>query len=643
MLNAMRRQASSWTVKILLGLLILSFAVWGIGDIFLGTGSREVVAEVGDLEVTRTELNREFDQAYRQFSERFGGGVDRAEAASLGLLNQSLQSTIARRLVDQHGQELGLGISDESIAEAIRGNPLFQSQGRFDRSRFELYLRSLGLSEEAFVEQVRSETRRQRLLNAVGGLIEPPETLARQLHSFRNEQRRAELLHVAAEAQEVPAPTSEELETYLEANQDDYMAPEYRDFQLVTLAPEDLEDEIAIDEESLREAYDSRRNLYTTPERREVEQLLASTRAPLEEAERRLAEGAGFAALADEMAEVSHIELGEVDRDALPDAFVDTIWRLNEGEIGGPVESSFGWHLFRVTAIAEEDVEPFEAVRDEIERELVRERAVDELPDLANALDDEIAAGNALDEAAERLGLRLERFEGVDASGRGRDGEPVASEHLEPEMVDKVFDEPEGQTSLLHETQDGVYYMFHVENVEEPRPYEVAEVEDELRQAWTEERRIEAARERAGALLERARAGTTFSRLARDAGEGVSVREAGPLRRGDDPSAHALSSAAQRALFEVDAGDLVDEVFELEGGAGLVRVAEVIPAGDPENLAGLREELAGAMRNDILNQYEAALRARYPVEVNEAAVSSLVSAFSGEGQPTRLPSPHTGM
>ena len=156
MLDAMRKRANSWFVRALLLVLIISFAVWGIGDTFFGRPSTAVAVQVGDIEAPLQEVDRAFAIDRRAFGEQFGAPLERRQAASLGILNRSLQNVIARALVDQHRRDLGIGVSDAEVAAAIRNDQRFATDGNLDRARFDMYLRSLGLSEAQYVEQVRA-------------------------------------------------------------------------------------------------------------------------------------------------------------------------------------------------------------------------------------------------------------------------------------------------------------------------------------------------------------------------------------------------------------------------------------------------------------------------------------------------------
>ena len=633
MLDAMRKRASSWVVRVLLGLLIVSFAVWGIGDIFLGTGGGNVVAEVGDLEVTTSDLDRELDSQIRRLSAQFGTNLDRRQALALGLLNQSLQSRIAQRLVDMHGVDLGIGVADAAIRTVITEDPLFRGETGFDRQRMELVLRSQGLNEDSLIEEVRREIRRNLVVQAVSDLAQTPEVIAARIEAHRNETRNATMLRVEAEAMNVDEPDDATLEVFLEENKARYEAPEYRSGVIALLAPEDITSEIEITDAELREVYEARLDAYTTPERRRVGQLLASDQAVIDAAKKAVEEGATLAETAESMADdgVGYTAIGPVARNDLPTALSDAIFSVADSEsLAGPVKSAFGWHLFRLIEMEEEKVTPFEDVQDALRDELALERARLELPDLANALDDEIAAGATLETATTQLGLDLIEVDGIDRSGLDREGNAVDVPGLTGEVLAAIFGAELDETSLLEETQRG-YMMYRVDAVEAPRDRTLDEVRDRLTEAWTVNARQEAARTEATALLERTAGGATLEALAEEGGDAVTLVTATSLRRGGSGALDGLNRAAVAAIFALEkGGDLGTEPIDVGGGSALLRLDEVIEAEPPESLDTLRQQIAGDVRGDLLNQYEQALRGKYSIQVNEEALQALALALDPE-------------
>lgn len=623
MLDAMRKRASSWFVRILMFVLIASFAVWGIGDVFLGRQDIQVAATVGDTEVPLRDVERAFENERQALQQQLGVALDRQQAASLGVLNRSLQNVIARALVDQHRRDLGIGVSDAEVAAAIRNDPFFNSAGSFDRFRFESFLRSAGLGEASYVEAVRSDIGRNRLLDAFTDLALAPEPLAERLAAYRGETRRGTVLVVPRAGIQTGEPEEAMLTSLLKANEDRFTAPEYRDVSLVTLTTDDIVDEIEIDEARLREEYEARLDFYTKAERRLVGQLLADDQATILAAREALDEGAVFADLVDELGDegLTYSTLGPTTAADLPPEFAEPIFALEEGVVSEPVESLFGWHLFRVIEIEPEQVESFETVRDELRRELALDRAIDQLPDLAAALDDGIAAGETLEEAAAAVGAEARRLSAIDAQGRGPAGDPVEGAPT-GEILAAIFASPAGETSLLEETADGTYYMFRVDSIEAPRPRRLDEVRDEVAQLWRRERQDEIASERAAAIMREARGGRTLEALAEEHGSDVVLRSFEPVARNASGSSVGLTEPAVQALFDTAEGELTPEPVATIEGIALLRTDAIVPA-DPEATSAVTEELASAIRSDILVQYEAALRARYAIDINQSAIATM--------------------
>jgi peptidyl-prolyl cis-trans isomerase D len=623
MLDAMRKRASSWFVRALLLVLIASFAVWGIGDLFLGRQDTQIAATVGDIEVPLREVDRAFENDRQLLQEQFGTTITREQAASMGLLNRALQNVVARALVDQHRRDLGLGVSDAEVAAAIRQDPFFQSAGSFDRFRFDGFLRSAGLSEAQFVESMRRDIGRNRVLDTFSGLVEAPASLTERLGAYRGERRAATVLVVPRADMAVGEPDEAALRALLEAEAERFTAPEFRDVSLVTLTTDDLLDEIEIDEARLRSEYAARRDFYTRDERRRVGQLLASDQAVIEAARTALDEGAVFADLATEMAAegLAYSTLGPTTAADLPPEFADAIFALDEGAVSQPVESLFGWHLFRVIEIEPEDVQPFEAVRDDIRRDLALDLAIDQLPRLAAGLDDGIAAGQSLEEAAAAVGLEVTELDAVDAQGRGPDGQ-LLRDGPSADILADVFRAPVGETSLLEETPAGQFYIFRVNSVQEPARRPLEAVRDEVAELWRTREQDRAAAERIEQIMADARAGRTLEAIAAERGGEVILRTTEPVTRSASGADVGLTPEAVAAMFRTRAGELVREPVATREGKAILRTDRVIVPEAAET-AAIAEQVQAAMRNDLLVQYENALRNRYPVEVNNAAIATL--------------------
>ena len=282
MLNSLRRNASSWVVKVLLLMLVVSFAIWGIGDIFYGSGQNPTVATVGDAEIPAHELAEAFNRAVANLQRQLGPEFDRERAIQLGVMQQTLQDLIRQRLISLEAQEMGLVVPDDALRALVIQDPMFQSAGQFDRSRFDQLLRASGLSEEAYLASLRQQVVRQALTGSIAGPVDAPAQLVDAIYRHRNEKRRGHYIAVPIDAiTDIPEPTAEELAQFHEDHQAQFTAPEYRSLTFITLQPEDLLDEIEVSDEEVEAAYQNRIAEFRTPERRTVEQLLAAEAAPI--------------------------------------------------------------------------------------------------------------------------------------------------------------------------------------------------------------------------------------------------------------------------------------------------------------------------------------------------------------------------
>jgi peptidyl-prolyl cis-trans isomerase D len=635
MLNALRKQAGSWVVKALLLLLVVSFAIWGIGDVFYGGGQNPAVAKVGESEISAAELANTFNQSLRNLQQRVGTQLTREQAIQLGVMQQALQDLIARRLVDLRARDMGLTVTDATLRDLVQSNPMFQAGGQFDRGRFEQLLMANGLNEQDYLASLRQDAMRSLLTEGVAGAAVVPQALVDAVYRHRNEQRGGRYVVIETSSiTAVPEPTEEDLRAYHEAHQDRFTAPQYRALTFVTLEPEDLIGEVEVSEAEIETEYQHRLESYRTPERRTVEQLLAPARETIEAAALRLQEGESFAAVAEAMGEqgVSFDDLGSVARGDLPGDIAAAVFAQAEGEIAAPFESPFGWHLFRVSRIEPEKVVPLAEVHDELARELKLAVARDRLPGLANRLDDELAAGLPVAEAAAAVGLDATTLAAVDAQGRDPSGAAVADLPPWPKFLETAFATGEGEVSLLEETDAGSYFALSVDSVTPTRVKPVEEVRDAVAAAWQAERRRELAQKRAEELLARSGQVAGFEQLA----QGLTVTPITPVKRDDRGTAQGLTPAIVQALFATAPGSVADQIVPTATGFAIVttdKVIEADPAADAQGVAQLRRQLEAETRDDLLAQFEAALRRDYPVEIDPATINRLIDPedLGGDG------------
>jgi len=608
----------------LFGLLILSFAVWGIGDMFRGRTAAPVVAEVGEMQVTQEEYRRAFSSEYHRAQQLLGGSFDIQDAQSLGLPQQVLGDLIGRRLYDAETERLRLTVTEEQIREEIFAIPAFQNEfGQFDRFRYEQALRMNQLTEAGLVQRMSSDIARGQILSALVSGLRAPQTLADGLYRYRGETRVADYLVIDRNQVETPPePSESELRALYEELIDDFEAPEYREITWLYIDPAQLAGDAVLEESLLREAYEDRRREFEQPERRAVRQMLFDEEEEALAAYERVAAGEDFVAVAEALTGDAPSDLGLVARDEMPSALAGAVFAAEGTGTTEPVESAFGWHLIEVTTIEPGGTTPFEEVREQLALDLAEREAVESAIALANRLDDLMAGGASLEEAASDLNLEPRRLDAVSRQGRDREEQQIDGLPDPERFLDSSFRTQPGEESLLTETDTGGFFIVRVDGVIPPAPRPFETVRDTVVERWAAQERDALAFDRADALADRLRAGESLEALAE--AEGLELRQTAPLARG----ASQPSAALTEQLFSVRP----DEVVVASGPRGphiavLREVRPAEPGSEPERLAELREGATGGLQQDMEQLFRQALERHYGVSINERRVDDVLLDF----------------
>lgn len=621
MLQALRSTVGSWVVKILFVLLILSFGIWGIGDVFRNQIS-DTVAEVGDAKITTAELDREFRSEIERMRRLVGSQFDIEQARQFGLLEGVLDRLVDRSLYTQEALDMGIAVPDALVLDRIRSENAFANAGgQFDPGIFRRVLAANNLSEAAYVDSLRGDLARATLAGAVGRGADAPPPVVEGIFRHQAERRVAETLRLPNASMPDPGqPDEEALATYHQERAVRFTAPEYRTLTVARLAPEDLADEIAVPEEDLQAAYEFRRDEFHQPERRDVEQVLVQDEATARRIADAVRSGTPFAEAASAEG-TEPLALSDLRREDLLPELADTIFSLSGDGVGGPVESPLGWHVFRLSSVTPASERSFEEVRGELLKALKLERAADRVYEVANQLEDQLAGGANVEEAARGLGLEPMHLPKVDATGRTPEGRPVENLDALRPVLEQAFNLAEGEQSHLIETPDGAYYVVQVNEVTPAALRPLDQVRDQVVEAWKAERRAEAAAKRAQALADEIGAGASLQDLA--TANGAEFRTTEPFTRSGEGAA-GLPAALVERMFAVRQGEVATAPSE-DGQviARLLRVDVPDPAANETQVARLRQQLDQSVASDLLAQFGNALRGQYGVEVNRETIDQM--------------------
>lgn len=630
LLEKMKKGVGKVVITILAVLLIISFAVWGIGDMVGGISNSNEVAEVGGTKITQREFQEQFRREMDRIRSRIGN-IDSQQARNLGLADSTLNGLISRRLLGLQAADLGLLVSDEQVVAQIQRQPVFRnSLGQFDRSVFQVTLANNGISEGAYVASLRQDTQQDYLSGIISAGAGAPPQLAETVYRYRNERRTAEVVKIdRAPVASAPKPTESDLNAYLDKNANRFRAQEYRQLSVLYLDPEEVAKELSPSEEKVRQEYEDRLTSLSIPERRRIEQILIKDEDKATKAHASLSEGRSFEAVAKEFTGKSgdDIKLGFVTLgDLLPD-MGKAAFALKKDEFTQPVKSPLGWHILRATEIQPGRVPTFAEVRKEIANDLAQELALDDLVKRANRVEDALAGGASIEDAAQEAGIKVRKTPPIDAARKPRTGAAIKNLPADAAFVETAFSLKAGASSDLIESSNGGYFMLRVDNVIEAAKRPLNEVRAEVERAWKTARLNEIAQKTAEEIRDGAKGGTPLSVIARN--KSLSVENSKPVSRFGTGTDTIVPRSMLPELFKAKSGGVViGQTAEGYAVAKLKSVRNEPPKADDADYKRLQETLTNAIANDVLQEYTRALQEEYSVSVNRAAMDAF---FTGQG------------
>jgi len=612
-----------------MGVLIISFGVWGIADIFKGFG-QSTLAKVGHTEISTEQFRQNYTDRLQQIGRQFGRPLTMDQARAFGLDRQVLQQTIAEAALDEEARRLGLGQSNDETMRMIFTDPNFKGvNGAFDPTRFQSTMRQFGFSEQRYISEQRRVSLRRQIAGSISAGLEPPKLLIEALTRFANEQRSIEYVRLdAAQAGTIDPPSPEALAGYFDDHKTLFRAPEYRKISFVAVTPEEIGKWSEVSDEDARKLFEQRRDRLGTPERRELSQIMFPNADEATAARNRIASGLSFEDLAKERGlNPSDIDLGLIAKSAIVDpAIADAAFSLPSGEVSQPEQGRFGVALVKVGKI-EPGVEPsYGSVASDLKREIAADRARTKVAELRDKMEDERGGGASVIEAAQKLGLAAVTVDAVDRSGRLPGGQPVPSIPRGLDVVAQAFNSDVGVDNDPIAFNGG-YVWYDVLGITPSRERTLDEVKDQVEAKWHDDQINSRLRTKATEMVQKLDQGGKLADEA--AAAGVKLDTASGFKR--DGAVPGVPAGVIAAAFRT-AKDGVGQTPDASANAWIVfRVTDVsVPPVDlaSEDTKKLKDTVLRSATDEELAQYITKLELDIGTNVNQAAFAQVTGANS---------------
>ncbi len=652
MLQKLRDTTSGWIATVILGLLIVPFAFFGM-ESYMSQRVETYAARIAQPpawwqsapqawpvsalwrthDIDNVEFRQRFEQARMRARDQQGESFDAKAFESVENKRKVLEEMIDEQVMRLSAERDSIVISDGEVRNAIQAVPDFQVDGTFDADRYQLLLASQSPPQTPrdFEQRIRDNLQYSLIPSRLAASAFVTDAEVDRVLRLLGEQRDVSFVMLPPVPADNAAVTAAQIQAWYKAHADSYRQPETVRLEYVEVDGTKLPPPV-LDEATLRKRYEDEAVKFSAAGQREVSHILVQVAADASEADRKAAEaraskladearvpGADFAALAKANSDDSGSkdkggDLGLMSKGSLPGPFEDAAFSMNTGEVRGPVKSDFGWHIIKVGEIRTGSQSPFEEVRAQLEVEMQeseRERTYNELS--GKLVDQVYKSPSSLEPAAKAMGLAVQTTSAFSRGG----GTGIASDQ---NVIRAAFSETliqDGTASDPIELGPNHSVMIRVIEHKPERPRPLAEVTDAVVLAIRADRQKKAAEAAADAMIKVAKAGSLAK--AADAAK-LAMAEMNAMERGSQ----VPSRAAVDAFFATPRPqDKVVPVARVEvDGQYIVYSIRAVRDGDvakatAEERDRLRSQLSSVSGSDAQKAYVRASRAKYKIEVAE--------------------------
>lgn len=496
--NGIGGRAQKIAVSILIGLLVIAFAVWGVNDAFTPR-AKNAVLSIGDVDVSTTEFSSTFRRELQTRGRDSGQQMTNEEAYGRGVHTEILQRMMIDAVIAVDADDLGIGVNRRTARDVVEEIETFQDDitGEFSERKLDELLVQNRTSRAEFEDDIYKSLRRQQTVPAIVEGIEAPADFVRQRYKFITESREATVLTLTEAAVPTPeAPSDDVLKSYIAANAALYTAPEYRRYTIMRVENSDVRPDIEVSEDQIRAAFEYQIELgqLGSPETRSVVQITTDNEAQARDVAQRLSAGEDAQVLTESLGLIEPVTYTDVLADDIFDPETAKLaFSLSQGQAEAVLGSLGNWYAVGVTGITAAVEPDFSAQYADIRESLLKDLADEQIYDISSEIDSAVTDGLTIEEISESLSLTYESVDFVDRQGLTQDGARMTGHSLAPDVagdvlvMTEIFSNDLAYQTDLFQTSSGGWAIIRVDDIKDSamRPFE--DVKELAQAAWTRE------------------------------------------------------------------------------------------------------------------------------------------------------------
>ena len=637
MLQNLRQHSGGIFAKVLFGLIIASFALVGVGDMF-HRYTKKPIATVGGTTIHTEEYDYRLKMVKDQIMASTKGKAKLEDIKAMGIPQKVLDDMINKNLEDHEMSALGIIVNDAVLENFVKSLPDFQNKrGEFDKAKFnELVTRAA--SKKDFFANVKNVLKKQQLFGTLSNSIRLPKAYQQDLYNAIHQDVVFSVVYVPESQVKVTAsPTDADLEHIYKANPDQFTQPDYRDVSVLVIDPKAIQDKVAVSAEQIQEEYARRKQDFMTVETRDVAQLSFSSKEAAQTAHDELASGASLDKVI-KMHKPKVQTFQKAVKDKFPAAQGNLIFALSHPGVTDMVESSLerAFFLFVVTEITPEGVQPLDTVHERLEGDLKSRLSHELVDDTRNKIEDELAGGKSFADLAAQFNLAVIKLGMMDETGFSPKKDSVFGEKtsfMKSIVLENANSMTEGSDSPVLDLSNGQMIVVRVDAIKPKVLPSLPDIRETVAKYWKDTQSQEKTAELSLEMIKEINEGAPVSQVAKK--HGLKVRTLEPVSRAslqekpfkdDVIGVQVLQRGFRQPLYRATYGPAKD-------GFAVIVPTKFVPHSadskkETEKLAGFEQSLKGIIQKDFEQDYLRDLKTRFKVEINQSVIDSALG--SGE-------------